>query len=39
MTNCEVITFAAGFGGKCEQQLILPENEIVSEGYEGVEKK
>jgi hypothetical protein len=30
---------AAGFGGHREQMLMLPETEIVSEGYEGFLRK
>lgn len=38
MQYCEVVN-AAGFGGHCEQTIMLPETEIISEGFEGVMRK
>lgn len=38
VTTCEVAE-DADFGGQCEQIILLPETEIVSEGFEGIEKK
>ena len=35
VTPCEVIT-EEGFGGKPESSILMPETEVISEGFEGI---
>ncbi len=39
ITTCEVAEDTGDFGGQCEQVILLPETEVVSEGFEGIERK
>lgn len=38
MNNCEIVN-TAGFGGQREVNLLLPETDVISEGYEGVMRR